>query len=227
MPFPSGLRNQVNIMPLYKTIHFSSTTQIFVWEITESFEQLNNEVQLNEKNCIRLEGMKSEMHQRGFLSVRKLLQTAGYTDFDLYYDELGKPHLKDDKYISITHSHNFSAIIVSDETVGIDIELQRDKIIRIADKFVDEEFSFLDQNDLESYIKKLTVIWGAKEAIFKIRNEKGISFKEHIKVKPFCLDDTKAKAELHFDGIVIDFELFYEEIEGFGLVYAFQKESGE
>jgi hypothetical protein len=32
--------------------------------------------------------MKSEMHQRGFLSVRKLLQTAGYTDFDLYYDEL-------------------------------------------------------------------------------------------------------------------------------------------
>ncbi|CAM2812950.1 4'-phosphopantetheinyl transferase superfamily protein [Flavobacterium frigoris] len=227
MSFPSGLGNQVNIMPLYKTIRFSSTTQIFVWKITESFEQLNNEVQLNDKNCIRLEGMKSEMHQRGFLSVRKLLQIAGYTDFDLYYDEFGKPDLTDDKYISITHSHNFSAIIVSDETVGIDIELQRDKIIRIADKFVDTEFSYLDKNDLESYIKKLTVIWGAKEAIFKIRNEKGISFKEHIKVQAFRLDDIKAKAELHFDGIVIDFELFYEEIEGFGLVYAFQKESGE
>jgi hypothetical protein len=27
--------------------------------------------------------------QRGFLSVRKLLQRAGYNDFDLYYDELG------------------------------------------------------------------------------------------------------------------------------------------
>jgi 4'-phosphopantetheinyl transferase len=214
-------------MPLYKTIHFSSTTQILVWKITESFEQLNNEVQLNEKNCIRLDGMKSEMHQRGFLSVRKLLQTAGYTDFNLYYDELGKPHLKDDKYISITHSHNFSAIIVSDETVGIDIELQRDKIIRIADKFVDEEFVYLDKNDLDAYVKKLTVIWGAKEAIFKIRNEKGISFKDHIKVQAFRLDDIKAKAELHFDGIVIDFELFYEEIEGFGLVYAFQKASGE
>jgi hypothetical protein len=33
---------------------------------------------------------------------------------------------------------------VSDETVGIDIELQRDKIT-IADKFVDEEFSYLDK----------------------------------------------------------------------------------
>ena len=85
----------------------------------------------------------------------------------------------------------------------------------------------MDKNDLDAYVKKLTVIWGAKEAIFKIRNEKGISFKDHIKVQAFRLDDIKAKAELHFDGIVIDFELFYEEIEGFGLVYAFQKESGE
>ncbi|MEZ7505125.1 4'-phosphopantetheinyl transferase superfamily protein [Flavobacterium sp. Arc2] len=212
-------------MPLYKTIHFSSTTQIFVWKITESFEQLNNEVQLNEKNCIRLDGMKSELHQRGFLSVRKLLQTAGYTDFDLYYDEFGKPHLNDEKYISITHSHNFSAIIVSNETVGIDIELQRPKITRIAHKFVDEEYSYLDENDLEAYVKKLTVIWGAKEAIFKIRNEKGISFKDHIKVAAFQLDDLKGKAELHFEGIVVDYELFYEEIEGFGLVYALEEKN--
>jgi phosphopantetheinyl transferase len=210
-------------MPLFKTIHFNSSTQIFVWKITESFEQLNNEVQLNDKNCIRLKGMKSEMHQRGFLSVRKLLQEAGYNDFDLYYDEFGKPHLTDDKYISITHSHHFSAIIVSDETVGIDIELQREKIIRIADKFVDTEFSYLDQNDLESYIKKLTVIWGAKEAIFKIRNEKGISFKDHIEVMPFRLDDTKTKAELHFEGVVKDFDIYFEEIENFTLVYAFEK----
>jgi 4'-phosphopantetheinyl transferase len=214
-------------MPLFKTIHFNSSTQILVWKITESFEQLNGEVQLNDKNCIRLEGMKSELHRRGFLSVRKLLQEAGYNDLDLYYDEFGKPHLKDNKYISITHSHQFSAIIVSNETVGIDVELQRDKITRIANKFVDEEHSYLDENDLETYVKKLTVIWGAKEAIFKIRNEKGISFKDHIRVKAFEMDDLKAKAELHFEGVNQDFELFYEEIEGFGLVYAFEKECGK
>jgi hypothetical protein len=40
-------------------------------------------------------------------------------------------------------------------------------------------------------------------------------------VKEFEMDDLKAEAELHFDGI--DYELFYEEIEGFGLVYAFEK----
>jgi hypothetical protein len=55
--------------------------------LENSLEQLNNEVQLNEKNCIRVEGMKSEMHQRFLVFVT--IAKAGYNDFDLYYDELG------------------------------------------------------------------------------------------------------------------------------------------
>ena len=94
-------------MPLFKTIQFNATTQILVWKITESYEDLYETVVLNEKNSIRISGMKSELHQRAFLSVRKLFYLAGYTDFDLYYDDCGKPHLKDGKHISITHSHNF------------------------------------------------------------------------------------------------------------------------
>ena len=171
---------------------------------------------------MRLDGMKSEMHQRAFLSVRKLLQGTGYTDLDLYYDEFGKPHLQGEKHISITHSHNFSAIIISDETVGIDIELQRDKITRIADKFCDSEFEFLDM-DSKNYIEKLTVIWGAKEAIFKIRNEKGISFKDHIKVNSFELEIKQTIAELHFNNLMKYFKIHFEEIEDFTLVYAFEK----
>ena len=208
-------------MPLFKTISFNSTTQILVWKITESYQELLDTVVLNEKNSIRLAGMKSPLHQRAFLSVRKLFHLAGYTDFDLYYDEFGKPHLKDGKHISITHSHEFSAIILSDETVGIDMELQRDKIIKIADKFCDSEFQYLIDN--EEYIRKLTVIWGAKEAIFKIRNEKGISFKNHIKVNAFDLETKEAISELHFDRLIKNFKIYFEEIEGFTLVYAFQE----
>lgn len=168
--------------------------------------------------------MKSEMHQRAFLSVRKLLQEIGHTDLDLYYDEFGKPHLHGEKHISITHSHEFSAIIVSDKTVGIDIELQREKIIRIADKFINQnELQRLKSSNSEDYIKKLTVKWGAKEAIFKIRNEKGISFKDHIKVNAFEIQDAKAIAELHFDNIIKEFKIYFEEIEDFTLVYAFEK----
>ncbi len=213
-------------MPLYKTINFNSTTKILIWKITESFEQLFAEVQLNEKNQIRLNGMKSELHQRGFLSVRKLLQEAGHTDFDLYYDESGKPHLNTNERhtepveVSITHSHEFSAIIISNKTAGIDIELQREKILKIADKFNNCCISYANTED---YIKKLTVIWGAKESIFKIRNEPGISFKDHIKVKKFENNDNKTIAELHFDNIIKDFDIFFEEIENFTLVYAFER----
>ena len=207
-------------MPLYKTINFSNTTQILVWKITESFEQLFSEVQLNDKSTIRLSGMKSQLHQRGFLSVRKLLQTAGYTDFDIFYDEFGKPHLNDGKHISITHSHEFSAIIISNQTAGIDIELQREKIIKIANKFNDCYITYANSED---YIKKLTVIWGAKEAIFKIRNEAGISFKDHIKVREFENNGKQTIAQLHFDSLIKDFDIYFEEFDSFTLVYAFEK----
>ena len=209
-------------MPLYKTINYNSSTQILVWEITETFEDLFDQVVLNDINMIRLNTMKSELHQRGFLSVRKLLQQAGYNDFDLYYDESGKPHLKDGKFISITHSFHFSAIIISDQKAGIDIEMQREKIIRIADKFVDYEFHFLKPEKIQEYIRKLTVIWGVKESIFKIRNEKGISFKDHIKVTTFEMNENQGRAWLHFDDVAKDFNIYFEEIENFTLVYAFE-----
>jgi 4'-phosphopantetheinyl transferase len=210
-------------MPLYKTINFSPTTQILVWEITESLEELRSQVILKPKTENRLNGMKSEMHQRAFLSVRMLLQEMGFNDFDLHYDEFGKPYLHDGKHISITHSHHFSSIILSDETVGIDIELQREKIIRIADKFVNStELNRLKSFDTENYIRKLTVKWGAKEAIFKIRNEKGISFKNHIQVNTFELNDEKTIAVLDFESIVQEFKIVFEEFENFTLVYAFE-----
>ena len=209
-------------MPLFKTINYNSSTQILVWKITESFENLQLEIQLNEQNTLRLDGMKSQLHQRAFLSVRKLLQLKGYSDFDLYYDVFGKPHLHDGKHISITHSHDFSTIIISNETVGIDIEMQREKIIRIADKFCDSEFGFLEPEKKIDYIRKLTVIWGIKEAIFKIRNEKGISFKNNIKVQSFELNKKQANAQLHFDGIVKQFDIHFEEIANFTLVYALE-----
>lgn len=210
-------------MPLYKIINYNSSTQILIWKITESYEQLFKEIQLKENNQIRLNRMKSEMHQRAFLSVRKLLQQAGYSDFELHYDTFGKPHLHDDKHISISHSHEFSSIIISNQKVGIDIELQREKITRIADKFINNaELQRLKSFDTQDYIKKLTVKWGAKEAIFKIRNESGISFKEHIQVNTFQLEDKKTTAILEFKNTKQQFSIYFEEFEGFTLVYAFE-----
>ncbi len=79
-------------MPLYKTIKPNKHTTVYVWKIEASFDELSEHIELTEKSKNRMLSMRSELHQRGFLSIRHLLQEAGYTDFDLYYNGNGKPH---------------------------------------------------------------------------------------------------------------------------------------
>lgn len=208
-------------MPLFKIIKPNLQTEILIWKISETLEALSSEIVLNENSKIRLQSMKSEMHQRGFLSVRKLLLEAGYSDFDLFYDQSGKPNLVDGNQISISHSHEFSTIIISDKRVGIDLEIQKEKILKIVPKFMDschlENLSHVDQ------IKKATVVWGIKEAIFKIKNQKGISFPDHIFESDFHLKEKKTKAQLRFENKIENFEIHFQEIENYVLVYAFEK----
>ncbi|MGS2725473.1 4'-phosphopantetheinyl transferase family protein [Psychroserpens sp. BH13MA-6] len=205
-------------MPLYKTIHQNPQTIIKIWKITESYDVLMEPLDLKPNSLERVLGMKSELHQRGFLSVRHLLRDFGYTDQDLYYDANGKPHLKDGKHISITHSFTFSGVIISDSEVGIDIEMQRDKIAIIAKKFVDYEFNYLSKND-EDYVKKLTVIWGIKESLYKLFATPGMLFREHFLVIPFMLNDGETIAWIDYKNKKYRYQTFFLEFEGFTCAY--------
>ena len=208
-------------MPLFKTIAFSPTTTIYIWKISETFDELTLDINLSDNSKFRLNVMKSEMHQKGFLSVRQLLQEAGYSDFDLEYDDFGKPHLHDRKYISISHSHEFSTIIISNQKVGIDIEIQKEKVLKIAPKFMD--IRHLQNLSHDAKIKKATVIWGIKEVIFKIKNKKGISFPDHIFENDFDLLNNKTTAQLRFNNKVENFDIYFDEIEQYVLVWGFEK----
>ena len=209
-------------MPFYKTIGIHEDTSLFLWKIEESFEDLFDEVALTDINYIRLNTMKSEGHQRGFLSVRKLLQHCGYSDFDLFYDEFGKPHLKDGKHISISHSFAFAAIAISDKNIGIDIEQCKEKVLKIAPRFMD--ISHLENLSTEEQIQKATVVWGIKESIFKIKNEKGISFPDHIFEKEFSLEQKKCEAHLLFNAISENFNIHFDLVEDYAYVCALAKE---
>lgn len=205
-------------MPLYKTLNPNSQTTVKIWKITESYNTLMQPITLKPESLERVLGMKSELHQRGFLSVRHLLATFGYTDADLFYDTNGKPHLKDGKYISITHSFTFSAVIVSDHLVGIDIEKQREKIAIIAHKFVDYEFDYLNKND-EKYIKKLTVIWGIKESLYKLFATPGMSFRAHFLVIPFMLEQGETVAWIDYKNGKHRYNTHFFEFEEFTCAY--------
>lgn len=212
-------------MPLYKTITVNPDTKVLIWKIEETYQQLGEGISLTPYCQERIEGTKSDIHRRGFLSVRHLLSEEGYTDHDLFYDEEGKPHLKDGKHISITHSFTFSAIILSDKEVGIDIEMQRDKILKIAPKFTPiREYRTLA--NFEALIRKLTIVWGAKEAIYKLFAQRSVSFLQHINITDFDFDDGKTTGQVLFKGKKSLFELSFLEFEGFTCVYALPQETG-
>jgi len=206
-------------MPLYKTITVNSTTKVLIWKIEESFEALSQGIELTDNCRTRVDGMKSDLHRRGFMSIRHLLAVEGYTDFDLYYDLNGKPHLKDGMHISITHSFTFSGIILSTAEVGIDIEMQRSKILRIAHKFTPiQEYRTLANDD--AIMRKLTMVWSAKESLYKSFSEKGLSFLQHIYVEDFSLDESETTARVSFEGKDQKYNVWFLEFEGFTCGYA-------
>jgi len=205
-------------MPLYKSIRVNSQTTVKIWKIEESYDDLLQPLDLKLISLKRVLSMKSDLHQRGFLSVRHLLREFGYTDQDLYYDENGKPHLKNGKHISITHSFTFSGVIVSNDEVGIDIEKQRDKIGIIAHKFVDYEFDYLDKTS-KDYIRKLTVIWGIKESLYKLFATPGMLFRDHFLVIPFMLEDGETVAWIDYESKKHRYNTAFLEFEGFTCAY--------
>jgi phosphopantetheinyl transferase len=226
-------------MPFYKEININEHTSAYFWKITEDIAWFYEKALLNEKSLSRLQTMQSVSHQKGFLAVRMLLQHINLTDFDLFYDAFGKPHLKvesqmsnvkcqeintinsEQKHISISHSHEFSCICISNKPVGIDIEMCKEKILKISSRYMD--ISHIENLSIPDKIKKATVIWGIKESIFKLKNEKGISFPKHIFEGPFKLEDKEGTAQLIFNNKTEDFQFQFEIIEEYAFVCATTK----
>ncbi|PWG06108.1 4'-phosphopantetheinyl transferase family protein [Polaribacter aquimarinus] len=208
-------------MALYKTLTISAETKVLIWKIEESLDDLKTGITLSENSENRLNSMKSELHQKGFLSIRHLLKEINLADADLIYDEFGKPHLTNGRYISITHSFEFTAIIFSYKSVvGIDIEKQREKILKIAHKFTPiEEYKTIA--NVDAMISKLTIVWGAKESLYKIYGKKKLLFLHHIYIEDFKFADEKTTGEIRYNGEESSYTIEFLEFEGFTCVFAY------
>ena len=207
-------------MPLHKTIAINNHSKVLIWKITETIDDLQSGIELTRNSKERLKGMKSDLHQKGFLSVRQLLKEIEYSDDDLMYDGYGKPHLKNGKFISITHSFTFAAIIISDDKpVGIDIEKRRDKILKIAHKFTTIE-SYKSIANHDALISKLTIVWGAKESLYKIYGKKKLLFLDNIYIDDFSFETDITQGRILYEGKTDEYTIHFLEIEDFTCVYA-------
>lgn len=198
--------------------NIDSNTSFAIWKIEETAEELFAKLQLKEHELAYLDTLNNGKRNMHWLSTRVLLRRMIDTDdyIDCKIDVYGKPYLNNfPHYISLSHSYDYAAVMISkDRAVGIDIELVKDKIERIAHKFLcKEELQFIGQHNR---IEHLYVTWCAKEAIYKLQGKKNISFLEHIKLEPFEYEGSGTfDATLNTGNSQRKFRVHYEKFDGY------------
>jgi len=177
-------------LPLVYQHNINENTRLAVWHITEPEHFFTARVPVKKD--------VSHPHKRlQHLAGRYLLGFLfeGFPLEEIMIADTRKPFLENEQYhFSISHCGDYAAAIVSRvERVGIDIELVTEKIERVKHKFTspdellflnDEYKAFLHQFDLERQIEQefLTMIWSAKETIFKWYGDGQMDFRRHMQL---------------------------------------------
>lgn len=200
--------------------NLNKDTIIGMWRIEEDIRTLLGMVYLDSFDKKKYRSFKSTSRKLEFLSVRALLAELLGKEARIVYNKNNKPFIKDGSFfISISHSHNLTAIMCSKtERVGIDIEYMRSNIGRIAFKFINKKEYITNNNLFKKY--QLYVHWCAKEALYKICDKDGITIKSSLTIKPF-----EVKTSGIIKGSVItkklneDFDLYYTKFNNYTLVW--------
>ncbi|HEC41587.1 MAG TPA: 4'-phosphopantetheinyl transferase superfamily protein [Bacteroides sp.] len=191
-----------------------------IWEITEEYDELRSKLSLETEEVRTLDGFQNNSRKLEWLSVRRLINELTGSNTRIVYTEARKPYLLDNSsHISISHSKNYTAILMSKfRRVGIDMEFMSHKISNLADRFINKKEQITESPELKRY--HLYIHWCAKEALYKICDKKKINFKQNLTIEPFDPQDDGI-----INGIVdnvygIDrYEMYYRRMGDYTLVW--------
>ncbi len=169
-------------MGLFYQHNINATTRLGIWQITEdeSFFAAHVPVKRDVSHPA-----KRLQHLAGRFLLPHL-----FPDFPLssiIIADTRKPYLADEKYhFSISHCGEYAAVIASNSNrVGIDIELVMPRIYNIVHKFVNEsEQVFLSEWEslTQLHLQLTTILWSAKEALYKWYGLGQVDFSEHMRL---------------------------------------------
>jgi len=156
-----------------------------IWEISESINELKTLTK-----GVKLDLIKSQKRKLEILTVRTLLERmCGNVKLD--YNKHGAPILNNNKKISISHSKQLVAIIISEFKSAVDIEIISKRILKIKDKFISQYDNINDSKE------DLTIAWSTKECIFKWHQKGNLNYKDDISIK--SIDHSTKTIEVSFD----------------------------
>jgi phosphopantetheinyl transferase len=105
--------------------------------------------------------------------------------------------------------------------VGIDIERIRDRIDRVAGRFLsDQEAGWVREYHR---LEKLHICWGAKESLYKLNGKANVDIKTDIELEQFeyfCSENGVFRATMKTPEGTGLFTIRYSKIEDYMLVYA-------
>lgn len=204
-------------MPVIKTIkNATNHYQLAVWEIAETKEELIFLLKKHTNKKIETFSTKNETLIKQKLAT-KLLLFRFFDAYHLFYDEKGKPFLNNGTHISISHSNNYVVVLLNNKKpCGVDIEKISAKVSRIKHKFLSEkELLAIDDNNLA----QLTLMWAAKEALYKYYGKKEVIFNEHLFVENSISNKNKLKGIITLKNSQTILNLAVKNINDFVLVF--------
>ena len=204
-------------MPFLKNIIIDDQTKIKIWKVTLG-ELSHNELNNEDKKLLKKK--RSGLLRDQFLATRKMLSLEN-SDYEITYDLDGKPNLNNESNISISHSHELVAFVISDNCkAGIDVQLKEIKILNIQNKFLNkfEKFNIGEDPSIDI----LTMIWASKESIYKAIGIKGISFSENIKIDGVVEKDKTGQGYYINGAEKVKFDLKFFYLDEYIICYAHQ-----
>lgn len=190
-------------VPLLLEKDIAGSGQLRIWRVTEDISSAANSYR---QQISRTKSSKRQIELIGEFHLATLTNLIG----KIKYQENGKPVLEEG-YITISHDQHLVGFFLSSMPVGMDIQRPTEQLERIKHKFCNEaELAELDLSN--SPLRDLTLIWSAKEAIFKIYGE-NVPFAEgmHITINEDTLNCKMADGKIH------DLEFF--DLDGNLVVY--------
>ena len=202
-------------MPIIEDLKLSETSRLIIWEISETINELKTKVLLSENSLKLLNQRKSEVQKKQFLAIRNILSELSIDDRDMKYKESGRPYVIGGQNISLSHSDTFAAVILSDNVVGIDIEIMNDRILKIKDKFLETELNYPEKLEVATAL----IYWNIKESIFKAVHKEGVDFKKNILVLPLNMKKNTTKSWFIDNDEIYSFETHFKISKKYTLAF--------
>lgn len=161
--------------------------KVAFWQLTEEVDALIHSEMFTDDDRREFLLFHHDKRKREFVASRAALRIGLSSAEPVLYEPTGKPYLASSP-MSMSHCLPIAGALLHATHAGFDIQQADQKLHTIRHRFshpTELKASLQSQSELDY----LTILWSAKEAIFKVFGE-NLTFATDILVRPFSVGDS-------------------------------------